>query len=91
MPPKPFAIARVHFPFGPKRTEMPRGNKSQIMTIQMPSLDSSTSAIEEEARRALRPIAVNRHETGALEQLHDALLLKLMSGELDVSEMDLPE
>ena len=71
---------------GSKGTKMPRGDKQQIMNypIVLPdkeSLDLFNGLIVP----MLDQIATNRIESSRLAALRDALLPKLMSGELDVS------
>lgn len=75
---------------GSKGTKMPRGDKQQIMNypVVLPdkeSLDLFNGLIIP----MLDQIAINRSENSSLVALRDALLPKLMSGELDVSELDL--
>ena len=75
---------------GSKGTKMPRGDKQQIMNypVVLPdkeSLDLFNGLIVP----MLDQIATNRIESNRLVALRDALLPKLMSGELDVSELDL--
>lgn len=75
---------------GSKGTKMPRGDKQQIMNypVVLPdkkSLDLFNGLIVP----MLDQIATNRAESNRLVALRDALLPKLMSGELDVSELDL--
>lgn len=75
---------------GAKGTRMPRGDKQQIMhyPIYIPK--------EEEIKNSnkfsipcLKYIEKNRHENLYLSSLRDVLLPKLISGELDVSEMNI--
>lgn len=75
---------------GSKGTKMPRGDKQQIMNypIVLPnkeSLDLFNGLVVP----MLDQIASNRIENSRLAALRDALLPKLMSGELDVSDIDL--
>ena len=75
---------------GSKGTKMPRGDKQQIMNypIVLPnkeSLDLFNGLVVP----MLNQIASNRIENSRLAALRDALLPKLMSGELDVSDIDL--
>ena len=75
---------------GSKGTKMPRGDKQQIMNypVVLPdkeSLDLFNGLIVP----MLDQISTNRIESCKLALLRDALLPKLMSGELDVSELDL--
>lgn len=74
---------------GSKGTKMPRGDKQQIMNypVVLPdkeSLDLYNGLIVP----MLDQIATNRTESNRLAALRDALLPKLMSGELDVSDLD---
>lgn len=73
---------------GSKGTKMPRGDKQQIMNypVVVPdkeSLDLFNGLIVP----MLDQIATNRSESSRLAALRDALLPKLMSGELDVSDL----
>ena len=75
---------------GSKGTKMPRGDKQQIMNypVVLPdkeSLDLFNGLIAPMLDR----IATNRVESGRLAALRDALLPKLMSGELDISALEL--
>lgn len=75
---------------GSKGTKMPRGDKQQIMNypIVLPdkeSLDLFNGLIVP----MLDQIATNRIESNSLVALRDTLLPKLMSGELDISNLDL--
>ena len=75
---------------GSKGTKMPRGDKQQIMNypVVLPnkeSLDLFNGLVVP----MLDQIASNRIENSRLAALRDALLPKLMSGELDVSDIDL--
>ena len=75
---------------GSKGTKMPRGDKQQIMTY--PLIIPSNEELERFnaiAFPALKQIHSNRAETKKLSALRDTLLPKLMSGELDVSDIDL--
>ena len=75
---------------GSKGTKMPRGDKQQIMNypIVIPS-EESLQAYNEATIPMLKHIACNRSENIRLAALRDTLLPRLMSGELDVSELDL--
>ena len=71
---------------GAKGTKMPRGDKRQMLTYQAassPSQDTiaSTTILTEQ-------IAINDRENDKLTALRDAILPKLMSGEIDVSKID---
>ena len=75
---------------GSKGTKMPREDKQQIMNypVVLPSkesLDHFNGLIVP----MLDHIATNRTESNSLAALRDALSPKLMSGELDVSTLDL--
>lgn len=75
---------------GSKGTKMPRGDKQQIMNypVVLPdkeSLDLFNGLIAP----MLDQIATKRTESNRLAALRDALLPKLMSGELDVSALNL--
>lgn len=75
---------------GAKGTKMPRGDKQQIMTY--PIVFPSEVALVEFNTIALpliKQIYSNRAENKRLSLLRDTLLPKLMSGELDVSDIDL--
>lgn len=74
---------------GSKGTKMPRGDKQQIMTY--PLILPSEKELEEfnaVAVPVLEQLNYNRTENKRLSALRDALLPKLMSGELDVSTLD---
>ena len=75
---------------GAKGTKMPRGDKQQIMTY--PIVFPSEVALVEFNTIALpliKQIYSNRAENKRLSLLRDTLLPKLMSGELDISELDI--
>ena len=75
---------------GSKGTKMPRGDKQQIMTY--PVILPSETALDEFNAIALpliEEISSNRAENKRLILLRDALLPKLMSGEIDVSAVQL--
>lgn len=75
---------------GSKGTKMPRGDKQQIMTypVVLPSINEleDFNAI---ALPLLKKICSLRLENKRLSALRDSLLPKLMSGELDVSDIDI--
>lgn len=75
---------------GSKGTKMPRGDKQQIMNypVVIPSQES-LDLFNGIVVPMLDQIAANRIENARLAALRDTLLPKLMSGELDVSELDL--
>ncbi|NEG90639.1 restriction endonuclease subunit S, partial [Bifidobacterium aerophilum] len=75
---------------GSKGTKMPRGDRSQIMSYNVPGISNEVRAFSNDTRTALNLIANNTKEIVTLEQLRDALLPKLMSGEIDVSKVELP-
>ena len=72
---------------GSKGTKMPRGDKQQIMTY--PVILPAENELEEFnaiAFPVLEQLNSNKAENKRLSALRDALLPKLMSGELDVSD-----
>lgn len=73
---------------GSKGTKMPRGDKLQIMTypVVIPTEDE-LRAFDEVAQPILRQIQINSDENTYLAALRDTLLPKLMSGEIDVSDI----
>ena len=75
---------------GSKGTKMPRGDKQQIMTysVVLPSKEEleEFNAI---AFPVLEQLNSNNTENKRLSALRDALLPKLMSGEIDISAIDL--
>ena len=75
---------------GSKGTKMPRGDKQQIMNypVVLPNKES-LNLFNELIVPMLNQIATNRIESSKLAALRDALLPKLMSGELNVSDIDL--
>lgn len=75
---------------GAKGTKMPRGDKQQIMTypIVMPS-EVALAEFNTIALPLIKQIYSHRAENKRLSLLRDTLLPKLMSGELDVSDIDL--
>lgn len=75
---------------GSKGTKMPRGDKQQIMQypIHVPS-DEELASYNEVASPLLRSMYLNQEENKHLVSVRDNLLPKLMSGELDVSDIDL--
>lgn len=75
---------------GSKGNKMPRGDKQQIMTY--PVILPAENELEEFnaiAFPVLEQLNSNKAENKRLSALRDALLPKLMSGELDVSDIDL--
>lgn len=75
---------------GSKGTKMPRGDKQQIMTypVYIPT-ESELTAFADFATPILSQIHGNNEENAQLEHLRDTLLPKLMSGEIDVSDIDI--
>lgn len=75
---------------GAKGTKMPRGDKQQIMTYPI-VLPSEVALVEFNtiALPLIKQIYSNRAENKRLSLLRDTLLPKLMSGEPDVSDIDL--
>ena len=73
---------------GSKGTKMPRGDKQQIMTyaVHIPS-DEVLDDFNALAKPLLAQIENNRLENIRLSALRDGLLPKLMSGEIDVSDI----
>lgn len=73
---------------GSKGTKMPRGDKQQIMTypVVFPS-DEQLSKFNSLAMPILEQIHSNRSENERLSKIRDALLPKLISGEIDTSNM----
>ena len=75
---------------GSKGTKMPRGDKQQIMNYPVVLPDKkSLDLFNELIVPMLDKIATNRIENSRLAALRDALLPKLMSGELDISDIDI--
>ena len=75
---------------GSKGTKMPRGDKQQIMTypVVLPS-EEELAAFNTIASPLLEQIYSNRAENKRLSILRDTLLPKLMSGEINVSAIQL--
>lgn len=75
---------------GSKGTKMPRGDKQQIMTypVYIPT-ESELTAFADFATPLLSQIHNNNEENARLAQLRDTLLPKLMSGEINVSNIDI--
>ena len=75
---------------GSKGTKMPRGDKQQIMTypVVLPS-EEELAGFNTIASPLLEQIYSNRAENKRLSILRDTLLPKLMSGEIDVSDVQL--
>lgn len=78
-----------HMMQGAKGTKMPRGDKKQIMEYAI------TKSCDEESLRILNAtadlIAKNSSESNYLAELRDALLPKLVSGEIDVSKANITQ
>lgn len=74
---------------GSKGTKMPRGDKRQMMMFPIdPYCKDGDLAI---IASAVQQIGANNRENACLAGLRDALLPKLMSGEIDVSKIDLTQ
>lgn len=75
---------------GSKGTKMPRGDKQQIMTysVHIPTKEE-IKIFNALAIPILEQIENTHRENIRLSSLRDSLLPKLMSGELDVSELDI--
>lgn len=75
---------------GSKGTKMPRGDKQQIMTypVALPS-DEELDEFNTLALPILAQLHSNKAENKRLSATRDALLPKLMSGEIDVSAVQL--
>ncbi len=75
---------------GSKGTKMPRGDKQQIMTypVVLPS-EEELAGFNAIASPLLEQIYSNRAENKRLSILRDTLLPKLMSGEIDISAVQL--
>lgn len=75
---------------GSKGTKMPRGDKQQIMTypVVLPS-EEELAGFNTIASPLLEQIYFNRAENKRLSILRDTLLPKLMSGEINVSAIQL--
>ena len=75
---------------GSKGTKMPRGDKQQIMAyvIHIPT-EEEIRTFNKLAIPILGQMESTHRENMRLSSLRDSLLPKLMSGELDVSELDI--
>lgn len=75
---------------GSKGTKMPRGDKQQIMSypVVLPS-DEELGKFNDLALPILTQIHSNRSENKQLSAVRDALLPQLMSGKIDVSNIQL--
>ena len=74
---------------GAKGTKMPRGDKKQMM--QFPIAASCNNETLQVLATMVQQISTNAKETDALKDLRDVLLPKLMSGEIDVSQVDITQ
>ena len=69
------------------QTELPR---DRVKAMELPLPDEDTlSKFNELVIPMTSTVISNQEENASLSQLRDALLPKLMSGELDVSDIDL--
>ena len=75
---------------GSKGTKMPRGDKQQIMQypVHVPT-EEELGTFADLAKPILGLIASNNKENKALSELRDGLLPRLMSGEIDVSDIQI--
>lgn len=76
-----------HVMRGAKGTKMPRGDKKQMMEFPIAASCSPNSLAILNA--AVEQIAANDGESNALVELREDLLPRLISGEIDVSQIDL--
>ena len=78
-----------HVMAGAKGTKMPRGDKKQMMQYRV------SKCCDENNLRLLSSmlgqISSNNRESGRIAELRDALLPKLMSGEIDISRIDIKQ
>ena len=88
-----FSLCRDEFfeyvMLGAKGTKMPRGDKKQMMTFPISTNCNSTDL--QLLQELASTIGTNHAENGQLARLRDTLLPKLMSGEIDVSKVDLTQ
>lgn len=76
---------------GAKGTKMPRGDKEQIMQYRVAISDVDTlERFNAVVEPMLAKVSHNRKENHNLAALRDTLLPKLMSGEIDVSQVEIP-
>lgn len=68
---------------------MPRGDKKQMLAYEIVS--SPTAQTMDLIQTALEQMSITGKENDRLATLRDALLPKLMSGEIDVSKVDLTQ
>lgn len=75
---------------GSKGTKMPRGDKQQIMRypIHIPS-EEEIAEFAPLAESIQEKIYKNQKESSCLEELRENIIPKLMSGELEVSDIDI--
>lgn len=73
---------------GSKGTKMPRGDKKQMMTY--PVVASCAQADLQLITFCVHQLTKNARESVMLNELRDSLLPKLMSGEIDVSKVEVP-
>ncbi|MGO5393891.1 site-specific tyrosine recombinase/integron integrase [Collinsella sp. LCP19S3_C1] len=74
---------------GAKGTKMPRGDKKQMLTYKVAS--NPSGATVDFIESALSQASSSSKEKHRLAALRDVLLPKLMSGEIDVSKVDLKQ
>lgn len=74
---------------GAKGTKMPRGDKKQMMEFKVASSCSAEDLILLDS--VIKQRSDNDSEMTKLQKLRDTLLPKLMSGEIDVSKIDLTQ
>lgn len=74
---------------GAKGTKMPRGDKKQMLTYKVAS--NPSGATVDFIESALSQASSSSKEKHSLAALRDVLLPKLMSGEIDVSKVDLKQ
>ena len=68
----------------------PQGNYADMASIMVPySSIESQSAVSDVLLQIRKTIAQNQLENRHLEELRDTLLPRLMSGEIDVSDIDI--
>ena len=88
-----FSLCRDEFfeyvTLGAKGTKMPRGDKKQMMTFPICTNCNSTDL--QLLHELASMIGTNHAESRQLMRLRDTLLPKLMSGEIDVSKVDLTQ
>ena len=88
-----FSLCRDEFfeyvMLGAKGTKMPRGDKKQMMTFPICTNCNSTDL--QLLYELASMIGTNHAESRQLMRLRDTLLPKLMSGEIDVSKVDLTQ